>query len=311
MSNRSVHRYAVFVAVSTLVLIFIGGLVTSTGSGLSVPDWPLSYGKFFPKMVGGVAYEHGHRMAAALVGFLTVILAVLLWKANFRKGTRLLGIFAVGAVIAQGVLGGMTVLFRLPVLLSVGHAGLAQIFLCLNVAIAISTSEGWQREPIAVDDSRTPSLRGLATFTTIVVFVQIILGALMRHTGGGLSIPDFPLSYGRLAPPFFTAPILFNYAHRLAGLAVIVCVLWYGSRVLRIASSESSLRIPAFLLIGSLLVQVVLGAATIWSRKAPIPTTLHVMCGALTLASCVWLSMSVFRILSPRPARRGVQVAAA
>jgi heme a synthase len=119
------------------------------------------------------------------------------------------------------------------------------------------------------------------------IYIQIIVGALMRHTGGGLAIPDFPLSCGRVIPPSFTAPILFNYAHRIAGLLVILLVIWLCSRVLGIARSERSLHIPAYLLLGSLLLQVELGAVTIWSHKAPIPTTLHVACGAITLAACL------------------------
>ena len=124
------HRFATLVAVCTLLLIFIGGLVTSTGSGLAVPDWPLSYGQVFPEMVGGVAYEHGHRMAAATVGLLTVVLALWLWNREPRKWVQRLGVGALITVVCQGILGGITVLFLLPTAVSVSHAALAQIFLC-------------------------------------------------------------------------------------------------------------------------------------------------------------------------------------
>ncbi len=298
-TNRGLNRFAIVVAISTILLIFAGGLVTSTGSGLSVPDWPLSFGKLFPEMKGGVAYEHGHRMFAGLVGLLTIFLAIRLLRQESRKSVRLLGFFAVLAVLCQAALGGATVLFRLPVVLSVGHAALAELFLCLTVAIALTTSEHWQQEQARIEDSGSPSLRTLAILSTALVFVQILLGALMRHTGGGLSIPDFPLSYGRLVPPFFTGPILFNYAHRIAGLLVVLVVLWFSARVLGISRLKSSLRIPALTLILSLLLQIVLGAVTIWTLKAPIPTTLHVACGAFTLAVCLWLTMSVFRSVSP------------
>jgi heme A synthase len=232
-SSRGLHRFAVLVAISTLLLIFIGGLVTSTGSGLSVPDWPLSFGRFFPKMEGGVAYEYGHRMAASMVGLLTVILAVWLWKTESRRWVRRLGILAVAAVICQGVLGGMTVLFRLPTVLSVGHAALAEIFLCLTVAIALATSPVWQAKPSRYfEDIGAPSVRALGAVATGFIFVQILLGAAMRHTAGGLAIPDFPLSYGRLVPPFFTSPIFFNYGHRVTGLVVMVFVVWLSCRAL-------------------------------------------------------------------------------
>jgi cytochrome c oxidase assembly protein subunit 15 len=133
----------------------------------------------------------------------------------------------------------------------------------------------------------------------------------MRHTGGGLSIPDFPLAYGRIVPPFFNGPILFNYTHRIAGLIVIVFVIWFTKRMLGIARSRSGLRAPAVILLGSLLVQIVLGAITVWTRKAPIPTTLHVACGAFTLATCLWLTLNTFRTVAPRPEPKGIQVATA
>src|SRR6059058_3094490 len=121
------RRYAKFVAASTLFLIFAGAMVTSTGSGLAVPDWPLSYGMVMPPMVGGIFYEHGHRMIAATVGFLTVLQAMWLQLREPKKRVRILGWCSVGAVIAQGVLGGLTVLFLLPHSVSIAHAGLAEI----------------------------------------------------------------------------------------------------------------------------------------------------------------------------------------
>src|SRR5687767_13201790 len=137
------HRFAVGTVAATLVLIFIGGLVTSTGSGLSVPDWPLSYGMLMPPMVGGVFYEHGHRMAATAVGFLTLVLAIWTARRETRPGVRRLAWGALGAVIAQGVLGGLTVIYLLPTPISVAHACLAQLFFCTLVAIATVTSREW------------------------------------------------------------------------------------------------------------------------------------------------------------------------
>src|SRR5688500_5578535 len=137
------HRFAVATVAATLALIFIGGLVTSTGSGLSVPDWPLSYGMLMPPMVGGVFYEHGHRMAASFVGLLTLILAVWTARVEARPGVRRLAWSALWAVVAQGVLGGLTVLLYLPPAISVAHACLAQTFLCLTIALAYATSREW------------------------------------------------------------------------------------------------------------------------------------------------------------------------
>src|SRR5688572_615520 len=137
------HRFAVATVAATLALIFIGGLVTSTGSGLSVPDWPLSYGMLMPPMVGGVFYEHGHRMAATAVGFLTLVLAIWTARAEPRRGVRRLAWAALAAVITQGVLGGLTVIYLLPTPVSVAHACLAQLFFCTMIALATVTSREW------------------------------------------------------------------------------------------------------------------------------------------------------------------------
>src|SRR5438034_3383210 len=184
------HRFATLLAGATVVLVLAGSVVTSTGSGLSVPDWPTSYGwsmfTFPPsKWVGGILYEHSHRLIASTVRFLTIVLAVWLWLFEPRRWLRRLGLAALGAVVAQGLLGGLTVLFFLPAAISTAHAALAEIFLCLTVAIALFTSPGWN-EPLAVDDA---TLRRLATTTTVLIYVQILIGATMRHTGAGLAIP--------------------------------------------------------------------------------------------------------------------------
>jgi len=140
MEKPWLHRYAILLAVCTLLLVAAGASVTSNQAGLSVPDWPLSYGKVMPEMKGGVFYEHGHRMIATLVGFLTVIMAIWLWRVEDRRWMRNLGLAALAAVIVQGVLGGMTVKYMLPKPVSISHACLAQLFFSTTVAIAIFTS---------------------------------------------------------------------------------------------------------------------------------------------------------------------------
>jgi heme a synthase len=305
----SLHRFAVFVAIATVVLIYVGGLVTSTDSGLAVPDWPLSYGQVFPRMVGGVFYEHGHRMVAASVGFLTVILAIWTWLRERRKWVRRVGLLALVAVICQGLLGGITVLFLLPTAVSVGHAGLAQIFLCLTVSLAVFTSRGWRQRQPRLDDSGTPRLRALTVLTTAVIYGQILLGALVRHTGSGLAIPDFPLAFGRLVPEVFTRQILIQYIHRIGALVVTVCVVWAVSAVLRRYRSEPWLVRPAILLASALALQIFLGAETVWSGKAVIPATLHVAVGATTLAASVILTLRTYRVLYPSALARPVTLA--
>src|SRR6185437_15959702 len=212
--------FSLLVAASTALLIFAGGLVTSTGSGLSVPDWPNTYGWFmwaFPisKMVGGIFYEHLHRLVASTVGFLIVVLAIWLYRAEPRRWVRRLGYVALGAVIAQGILGGITVLWYLPDAVSIAHASLAQIVFCLTATIALVTSPGWRdgyatKSQIPNTKSQIPrdlTLERLGIVTTSIIYVQILIGATMRHTGAGLAIPDFPLAFGHLIPPMWDAKI--------------------------------------------------------------------------------------------------------
>jgi cytochrome c oxidase assembly protein subunit 15 len=292
------HRYAVLVAAATLALIFIGGLVTSTGSGLSVPDWPLSYGMLMPPMVGGVFYEHTHRLAAASVGVLTLVLAFWTARRERRGYVRWLAWGALGAVVLQGVLGGLTVLFLLPLPVSVAHGSLAQTFLCLLVAVAYVTSREWtQIERPTLDAA---GLRSAAAVATVAVYLQLLLGAVMRHMRAGLAIPDFPLAFGRLLPPFADPHVVVNFAHRLMGLVVLATIvrLWWRAR----RAGEPRLGAMAGLVLGLGLLQVALGATTVWSARAVIPTTLHVANGAATLAATWLLTLRTRRLLAPPPA---------
>src|ERR1051326_6681110 len=184
--NIGLHRFAVFTAGMTVVLIFAGGLVTSTESGLSVPDWPTTYGWnmfTFPvsKWGGGVLYEHGHRLLASFVGVLTVILTSWTWLKEPRRWVRWLSVGALGAVILQGVLGGLTVKFFLPAWISTLHACLAQTFFCLVISIALFTSPAWKRGLPVVEEKGNPLVRLpiLCGLTTAAVYVQLIVGALM------------------------------------------------------------------------------------------------------------------------------------
>jgi cytochrome c oxidase assembly protein subunit 15 len=290
-----VHRFAVLTASATLLLIYVGALVTSTGSGLAVPDWPLSFGQVFPPMVGGVLYEHGHRMAAAFVGMLTVTLVVLLSRWETRAWVRWLGRGALLAVILQGTLGGLTVLLRLPTVVSVTHACLAQAFLCLTVTLAVCTGPGWFVRQPRVRQGQQPAVRCSAAMMTGMIYVQLILGALMRHTGAGLAIPDFPLALGRVIPPFTSQAVMIHYAHRVGALLVTLGIGWTVSRVLRHYYEASYLRRPAFVLLGLIVIQLTLGALTIWTQRAVLPMTAHVAVGAAVLATSLILTLRVYR----------------
>src|SRR3977135_752786 len=209
------RRYKKLVAGLPFFLFFAGWRVTPPGSGLAVPDWPLSYGMLMPPMIGGIFYEHGHRMIATTVGLLTVIQALWLWRREPKRRVRTLGWCAVGAVIVQGLLGGLTVIFLLPPAISVAHAGLAEIFFCINVAIAFFASDFYL--DLRSHEKGNAPARG-ATLLVVLVYAQILVGALMRHLGAGLAIPDFPMSFGRLVPAFTSAAIVVNFAHRVGAL---------------------------------------------------------------------------------------------
>jgi cytochrome c oxidase assembly protein subunit 15 len=291
------HLYARFLCGATLLLIAAGGMVTSTGSGLSVPDWPNSYGYFmfsFPlsSMVGGIFYEHGHRLIASGVGLLTIGMTVWLWRVETRRWMRRLGVIALVAVILQGLLGGITVLYFLPTVVSVSHAGLAEIFFCLTVCLALFTSPGWRTSGVMGTDATTVAL---GTALPLVVYAQILVGATMRHTGAGLAIPDFPLVFGGIVPPEWTFEITVHYLHRLgAGLTTLVIVATMG-HLARHHRDRLDLLRPAGLLTVLVLIQVGLGGWTVLSGRAPVINTAHVATGAMVLGTSLLLGLRVNR----------------
>jgi cytochrome c oxidase assembly protein subunit 15 len=289
--NRWLHAYAMFLAGATFLLIIAGALVTSNDAGLSVPDWPTSFGTFrMPRMVGGVLYEHGHRMIAATVGLLTVILAVWVWLKEPRRWVRWVSGIAVLAVIAQGVLGGITVLFYLPVAISVGHATLAQSFFCTMVSLAFFTRTDWRWDETKTEELSAPSLRQLSAATSAAILLQLVLGAAFRHNGIGI-VP-----------------------HIVVAMVVTLLVTWTVARVFTKFSAERRLVRWAATLVGLLVVQLFLGIGAyvmkLEARNAPQPlppvvnvTTAHVAVGALVLATSVVLALHVFRrVASPRRA---------
>jgi cytochrome c oxidase assembly protein subunit 15 len=291
------HRFALLTAGATLFLIFAGGMVTSTGSGLAVPDWPLSYGMLMPPMVGGIFYEHGHRMVAAGVGLLTLALALWTARREPRPGVRRLAWAALVAVVAQGLLGGLTVLLLLPTSVSVGHACLAQAFLCITVALAYVTSREWlSSEPREPD---VAGLRPACSLALAAVLAQLMLGAFMRHLHAGLAIPDFPLALGRLVPPFERPGVALHFAHRAFALLVLAALCWAYARARR--SGELRLQRGTALALGLALLQIVLGATAVLSARAALPTSLHVVTGAALLGACTLCTLRAFRLLGPEP----------
>jgi cytochrome c oxidase assembly protein subunit 15 len=291
------NRYSKLVAASTLLLIAAGGMVTSTGSGLSVPDWPNTYGWFmfsFPldKWVGGIKYEHSHRLIASTVGLLTIVLTVWIWRADPRPWVRKIGFAALGAVVLQGVLGGVTVLLKLPPAVSIGHAGLAQLFFCITLSLAVFTSPSWLDGEAGVDDV---TLRRLTATTTLLVYVQILLGATMRHTNAGMAIPTFPLAFGHLVPPAWTPGIAIHFAHRVGAMLVAIAIISTTAYVGTHHRSRRELVRPAMLLLVLVAVQIMLGAFVIWSALQPIINTVHVVNGALVLGTSLVLTLRSYK----------------
>lgn len=302
------HRYSKLVVSCTVLLLLAGSLVTSTGSGLSVPDWPNTYGwnmfTFPPsKWVGGILYEHGHRLIASGVGFLTIILAVWLWRADPRRWMKRLGAIALGSVIVQGALGGITVLFFLPAAISTAHAGLAEIFFCITVAIALFTSPAWLRGDAAVDDQM---LRRVAAATTAVIYLQILIGATMRHTDAGLAIPDFPWMFGHLIPDHWDPKIAVHFAHRVGALVVTLAVLATSAHIWYHHAGQPRLTRPASLIVGLVCLQVTLGAFTVLTKKDVWINSVHLVCGAMVLATSMVITLRSWRVKFAPPQKEHV-----
>lgn len=295
------HRFALLTAAATFVLLFVGGLVTSTGSGLAVPDWPLAFGQFFPEMVGGVLFEHGHRLAASAVGLLTLVLAGWIVLREPRPGVRLLGLAALAVVILQGILGGITVLYRLPIAVSVTHACLAQIFFAITITLAVVTGPSWTARRTVGTEAGRPGLALLAGGTVGLVFCQILLGALTRHMKAGLAIPDFPLAFGQIVPPLVTPHIAVHFAHRVGAVVVAAAVAWLLLRVRREHRDVAALRRPIHLAAALVVLQILLGGLTIWTARAVVPTTSHLVVGAAILGSCLVLTLRAHRLLLGAP----------
>src|SRR5205809_3037402 len=297
------NRFAWFTAFATLLLICSGGMVTSKGVGLAVPDWPTTFGYnmfLFPasKWIGGIFFEHTHRLIASTVGFLTIILVAWLWFADPRRWVRMLGIAAVGGVILQGVLGGLRVTM-LKDEIGIFHACLAQAFFGLIVIIALVTSRSW-RAVAAVAD-RGKSLRVIALVTTAFIYLQLTLGATMRHQHRDLAITDFPTAYGQWIPDtsapaiakinaardtigmadVSAAQIWLQMAHRFGAVVVAIGVIWFFVSVHREKISPLRGLSNAWLI--GVFVQLGLGAWTIWSNKAADVATTHVAVGATML----------------------------
>jgi heme a synthase len=300
------HRFAVATSATTFFLIFVGGLVKSHEAGLSVPDWPNTYGEFmltFPysKWVGNIFYEHSHRLVATLVGFLLTVQAIWLQRSEKRKWVKRLGWFALVGVIVQGILGGLTVIYLLPTAISSSHAGLAQTVFCLTLSIALVTSRHWHDDTIRLRERSETSLRTLTVLTVGMIFLQLMMGAVMRHEEAGLAIPTFPLApNGSLLPDFTSFGVAINFAHRIGAIFVAVFVFMTVRLVIKHYSEMRSLVKPAKLAVVILLAQIALGIIAVLTEKAVTPTTLHVSGGAALLGTMLVIAIRARHLLIPK-----------
>jgi cytochrome c oxidase assembly protein subunit 15 len=285
----------VFTACATLVVITAGALVTSNDAGLSVPDWPTSFGYLVkvPHFVGGVRYEWSHRMVAGTLVSLTLAIVIFTLLVERRRWLRWLAVGAFGTVIAQATLGGMTVLFFQPPWLSTAHATVAQTFFCIAAAIALFTGRKWVEEVPRVElDSRRPSLFTLTLLSIFVLYVQLILGGMFRHHG---------MSW---------------WPHVLNALIVSFVLAWTAIRAISVYSNIDAVRQPAIVMLSLLITQLCLGFTAFltrvaWGRNAVQPelpmvasTVAHVAVGALLLATTVVLAIQVWRHIPAALAER-------
>lgn len=286
------NRFAILVACATFFLIIAGALVTSNDAGLATEDWPLSNGQVFPKMVGNLFWEHGHRLVATSVGLLTIGLTVYLFVKERRGWVRRLGLFALIAVIAQGLLGGLTVKLMLPLAVSSAHATLAQLFFCITVSLAVFTSRSWSNETVRLEEKGAVPVRYLCPTALVTIFLQLILGATLRHSA----------TWDQHLPTELVV------AHICGALAVAATLGSASSSILRRYKGETFLTRPASMALVLLALQLCLGIAAYLTRLAspgePQPlnpmisiTVAHVACGALVFVTTIVLTLRTFRVV--------------
>jgi cytochrome c oxidase assembly protein subunit 15 len=285
--NPGVHRFAVFVVCWTILLLVAGALVTSNDAALAVPDWPLSYGTLTPPMVGGIVYEHSHRVIAAGLGVLTLILAVLIWVKEKRRWLRWFAVIAVGGIVAQGILGGQVVIQLLRYWLPVMHACFAQIMFGALLSIAVFTSKWWISEQPQLEDRGSLSIHTLAVLNAVVIYFQVILGAGFRHR----EIPVWP---------------------HIAGAFVVLALVMWTAVVLRKRFEKSREMFRARILLHAMFgTQFLLGFGAYWSRiktaEAPQPmpvmvtlTVIHTVVGALLFGTAIMIVLLCYRLVPRR-----------
>lgn len=305
--------FAALGAAWVFVLVTLGAFTTSIGAGMAFPDWPLSNGSLNPKgWLDNLAMfaEHSHRLSAGVMSTVTIILALWIWRTEARAWLRRLAVFAVVLVLAQALVGGLRVLFdhlqiemvdtSLGRLFAMLHACLAQLFACVLIAIAVACSRRWITGGTSVGDG----VRKAGVICCVLLFVQLGIASVMRHSFAGLAIPTFPASTpeGGLLPETWNFRIAIHFAHRVMAVAITVAVLWFVWKIRTDRQASLGLRMGSSALVSLIALQILLGAQIIWTQRSAAMTTGHVLVGALTLATTFWLTWVAHRDVMEKPA---------
>jgi len=299
------------------VLVTLGAFTTSIGAGMAFPDWPLSNGSLNPTgWLDNLSMfaEHSHRLSAGVMSTITIVLAVWLWRTDERAWLRKLAIFAVVLVLAQAVVGGLRVLLdHLQIetantsvgrLFAMLHACLAQFFACTLIAIATACTRWWLEGTVSVSDG----VRRAGFICVSLLFIQLAIAAVMRHSFAGLAILTFPHSTfsGGLLPVVWNFRIAIHFAHRVMALIVALAIVLFAFRIWADRRSPIGMRLGAAFLVGLVALQIYLGAQIIWTLRSATMTTAHVLVGALTLATAFALTWIAYHDVidsgnSPQP----------
>jgi cytochrome c oxidase assembly protein subunit 15 len=293
--------FATIGSIWVFVLVTLGAFTTSIGAGMAFPDWPLSHGSINPEgWLENLAMfaEHSHRLTGAVMGLITIGLAVWLWRKESRRWLRNLGWAALAIVIIQGLIGGKRVLLdslavpgfemTLGQMLRIPHGVLAHLYVCVLIAIAVALSRSWLSRTLPV----SPGLRRFGLIACALMVVQLIIAATMRHNFAGLAIPTFPYSTadGGWLPAHWNFHVNIHFAHRVMALVLTVVLVWFATKIWRDPGASLLMRCGVSLLMGLLALQILLGAHVIWQMREAHVTTGHVVVGAMLLANTFWLT---------------------
>jgi heme A synthase len=289
MVSTQHSRAFLFTVLWTLVLLYLGSVVHATESSLACPDWPTCHGTMVPEMTGGVFWEHLHRLVAGGLILFFGLATYLAWREGPRfgwvKSWCLAGILL---LLIQAVLGGITVIFKLPDAVSTSHLGLAFLFLALATVLFVTSSSSWE-DGIGPRPASRRILRVTAVLATVLTFAQSLVGAAVRHTDAGVACPDVPLCLGQWIPPLDNGLVILHYSHRSLGVVLLGAVLLAGHLAFWRGGSRR-LRLLGVAIAGVVTAQFLLGFFSVYFRLAVIPVSLHTLLAATLLTLLVSLS---------------------